>query len=374
MEVPATPSPCVLIADNDPVMRLVRVALVGADDETRSWLQAYFAPEPGVPVDRVRAAAAAAGLTAPLRVIQCEHGAEPELLAHVHDADVLLFRRARITEQVIGRAKKLRLIQQLGESLAYVDVPAAARAGIPIAVLPRPSLARTAEHAILLMLALARRLVDAHSSVIRGDYPRARVHPIDDVAYNWVGLTGLRGLAGATLGIIGLGDVGQLVAKRAVSMGMTVWYAQRHHLDPAHERRLGVTHMPLERLLAEADFISLHAASPREKGPVIHAEHVARMKPSAFFINTARGWMVDEPALLAALREGRIAGAGLDVHAREPRQDGAELRDVPNLIMTPHCAGGSRYALLDEVAALLSNVRMALEGNTPNHVLHRDAC
>ena len=193
-------------------------------------------------------------------------------------------------------------------------------------------------------------------------WDRDRVRPDHDVAYNWAGISDIGGLFGKTLGIIGLGEVGSLAAGMARAFGMRVLYCNRNRLPAAQEAKLGVEYAPIGRLLAESDFVSLHATNIPENSGLIDAKTFAAMKPTAFFINTARGPIVDEDALYDALTKGTIAGAGLDVHAIEPRPQPDKLATLPNVILTPHIAGGSRKGVLKKSTSILSNCRAVLAG------------
>jgi len=212
------------------------------------------------------------------------------------------------------------------------------------------------------MLALSKHLLEADEAVRQDRWDRDRVHPDHGVAYNWAGVPRLGGLFGRTVGIIGLGEVGSLAAGMTRGFGARVIYANRNRLPPAHEKRLGVEHVPLERLLAEADFVSMHASNLPENRGLIGTAMFAQMKPTAFFINTSRGRMVDEDALYVALTKGIIAGAGLDVHFEEPRPVPDRFAGLRNVIMTPHLAGGSRTGIVDEIEEILDNCRAVLAG------------
>jgi phosphoglycerate dehydrogenase-like enzyme len=210
------------------------------------------------------------------------------------------------------------------------------------------------------MLALSKRLIEADDSVRRDRWDRDKVHPDHGVAYNWAGLSNIGGLFGKTLGIIGLGEVGSLAAGMARGFGTRVLYCNRNRLPAAQEARLGVEYAPIGRLLAESDFVSLHATNIPENRGLIGAETFAAMRPTAFFINTARGPIVDEDALYDALTKGTIAGAGLDVHTIEPRPTPDRLATLPNVVLTPHIAGGSRKGVMLEIEAILNNCRAVL--------------
>jgi len=198
-------------------------------------------------------------------------------------------------------------------------------------------------------------------------WDRDRVRPDHNVAYNWGGISDIVGLFGKTLGIIGMGEVGSIAAGLARGFGMRVLYCNRTRLPAAQEAKLGVEYADIGRLLAESDFVSLHATNiPANKG-LIGAQTFAAMKPTAFFINTARGPIVDEDALYDALTEGTIAGAGLDVHTIEPRPTPDKLAPLRNVILTPHIAGGSRTGVLKEIDVILDNCRAVLAGKPIQH-------
>ena len=345
--------------DHDHVMHLARIGLVGATEADLTEMRDFFAPEP---FDPARLAAAAHGLRPQdgIDVVQ----AEPDAAEH---ATALLFRRGQVTAAMMDRSPGLRLIQRLGAGTAPIDLAAARARGIAVSCLPRPALVHTAEHTMLLMLAVSRRLLDADAALRAGRYDPALLRPADDVAYNWIGLTGLRTLRGRTLGIIGLGEVGALVAGMARGFGMTVLYSNRNPLPPARETELGATWCPLPDLMRRADIVTVHAPSNAATRGLVGHELLARMKPGAILVNTSRGRLVDEDALFEALASGAIAGAGLDVHRVEPRPAADRFCRLPNVVLTPHLAGGSRLGLLDEIAAIYDNCRAALAGQTPPH-------
>jgi phosphoglycerate dehydrogenase-like enzyme len=180
-------------------------------------------------------------------------------------------------------------------------------------------------------------------------------------------MSGLRGLFGKTVGIIGLGEVGTLAAGMAQSFGARLVYTNRRKLAAEYEKRAGVEYLPVPELLAQADFVSMHANNLPENKGLIGASAFAQMKPSAYFINTSRGRMVDEDALYEALTKGVIAGAGLDVHYDEPRPGTDRFIGLRNVILTPHLAGGSRKAILDEIETILGNARAVLAGHPIKH-------
>jgi phosphoglycerate dehydrogenase-like enzyme len=278
------------------------------------------------------------------------------------DASILIFRRGTIDAALMAANPKLKLIQRIGGRAGSIDLEAAAAKGILVSCLPRKTLQYTAEHAILLMLALSKRLFEADDAVRNDRWDRARVHPENGVAYNYAGISNLGGLFNKTVGIIGLGEVGALAAGMARGFGARILYANRNRLPVEQEHKLGVEFAPVGKLLAESDFVSMHASNLPENKGLIGAATFAQMKKTAYFINTSRGRMVDEDALYVALSTGVIAGAGLDVHYEEPRPLSDRYAKLRNVIMTPHLAGGSRTAIVDEIEAVLDNCRAVLAG------------
>ncbi len=358
-------APAVLIAilDDDHVMRLVRFALTGSGEITEDFVRDFFAPEPIDPADVM---STAHGLHAEDGVALLPMAANIDL-RQGSDAAILIFRRGVIDEAVLAANPRLRLVQRIGERSDRIDCGAAAARGVVVSCLPRRPLRLVAEHTLMLMLGLAKQLVVADAAVRHDRWDRDRVTSTDGVAYNWAGLSNLGGLAGRTLGIVGLGEVAALVVPIARAFGMRVIYANRSRLPAAQEAALGAEFTTLPTLLGEADFVSLHASNLPENRGLMNAERFAAMKSGAFFINTGRGGLVDETALYDALTRGVIAGAGLDVHAYEPRPHPDRLAGLSNVILTPHCAGGSRLGHLDELAGIFANCRAVLAGEPVQH-------
>jgi phosphoglycerate dehydrogenase-like enzyme len=352
----------IIFLDDDHVLRLARFGLGNLAPDGPQQIRDFFAPETINPAVLI---ALAAGL-------QAQDGIAVRLAADgdsssTQDASIILFRRGAVSAEMIAAAKDLRLIQRLGGRSEGIDLAAARAAGVAVSCLPRRTLIYTAEHAILLMLALAKRLIPSDAVVRSGDYDSDKVKPVDNISYNWPGLTGIGGLYGKTVGIVGLGEVGTLVAERAHALGMKVVYFNRTRIAPDRERDLDVSFRSLDALLAEADFVSLHASNIGANDRLMGRSAFAAMKPTAFFINTSRGRLVDEDDLFEALTAGVIAGAGLDVHRMEPRPRGDRFAALTNVVLTPHLAGGSKLALVDEIGAIFDNLRAALNGLVPPH-------
>jgi phosphoglycerate dehydrogenase-like enzyme len=348
----------IAILDDDHVIRLTRYAISGPGEITSAWAREFFMPED---VDPARVYALGNGLHASDGVSLIPMAAKVDLRKG-SDASILIFRRGNIDAALMDVNANLRLIQRIGARADAIDLAAAGKRNIAVSCVPRATLQLTAEHAILLMLALGKKLLEADDAVRKDRWDRDRVRPDHNVAYNWVGISGIGGLFGKTVGIIGLGEVGSLAAGMARGFGTRVLYCNRNRLPAAQEEKLGVEYAPIDPLLAESDFVSLHATNIPENRGLVGAETFAKMKPSAFFINTARGPIVDENALHDALTKGTIAGAGLDVHTIEPRPQPDTLATLRNVILTPHIAGGSRKGVLEEIGVTLSNARAVLAG------------
>jgi phosphoglycerate dehydrogenase-like enzyme len=352
---PARPVKVVML-DDDHVIRVGRYIFSGPAEVPDDWIRDFFLPENMDPAE----------------VFRLGHGLHKsdgvELIprsAHApigtKDASVLIFRRGKIDAEFIAASPKLRFIQRLGGRSSDIDLAAAASRGIAVSCLPRATLHYTAEHAVLLMLALSKRLVEADKAVRNATFDLARLRPQNGVCGNWVGLSPLGGLFQKKIGLVGVGEVGSLVAAMVRAFGATVLYTNRHRLPADQERALGIDYVSFNDLLENADVVSLHANSIPENASLFGADAFSRMKSTAFFINTSRGSLVDEDALFSALSHGIIAGAGLDVHASEPRP-ADRFGALSNVIMTPHIAGGSRKGVLAEIGIVCDNCRAFISG------------
>lgn len=348
--------PRILFLDDDPVMRVLRMVLSNAEDDP--WIRDYFAPEQ---VDMSRVAIAARGL-------RRSEGAEIGLAGHgpFDDATAIVFRRGEVTKDLLARHPRLKLIQRLGKRSQDIDLEAAAARGVRVSCLPRRTLHYTAEHAILLMLALGKRLLASDRAVREGVAAAAGLGGTEGVAYNWAAIDA-SGLHGKTLGIVGMGEVGFLTARLARAFGMNVLYTKRHRATAEQETATGAQFAPLNDLLGQADFVSLHASNIPENAGLANRSFFAAMQRSASFVNTSRGRLVDEEALYEALKNGVIAGAGLDVHTVEPRPAGDRFASLGNVILTPHVAGGAKSGLLDEFEIVVRNCLAAFKGEVPLH-------
>lgn len=253
----------------------------------------------------------------------------PEFEAALPGADFLVgFGNRAVDAAFYKRAPQLKLMQLLSAGYDTVDIEAARGAGIPVCNNGGANSTAVSEHAILLMMAVARRLVWQHESVAAGRWRG------NDLAG-----TKLYELRDKTLGIIGLGAIGKKVARLANAFGMTVHYYDIRRVSEAEEDALQVRFKLLGEILRNADIVSLHVPLSAASRHMIGAAELAQMKPSAYIINTCRGPVIDEVALTAALSEGRIAGAGLDVFDQEPPAADNPLFRLKNVVLTPHFAG-----------------------------------
>jgi phosphoglycerate dehydrogenase-like enzyme len=251
-------------------------------------------------------------------------------------------------------APRLKLVQLLSAGYDRCDIEAARRAGVPICNNGGANATAVAEHAILLMLAVCRRLVWQHTNVASG---RWRGNAIEDVR--------LYELKGRTLGIIGLGTIGKKTARLAQAFGMDVQYYDIVRLSEEQADALGVRFSLLEEVLRTSDIVSLHVPLTRQTRHMISAAQLRLMKPSAYLINTCRGPVVDEPALIEALSSGTIAGAGLDVFDQEPPPANNPLFALSNVILSAHFAGPTSENQYTRFRNAFDNCQRVLRGETP---------
>lgn len=347
----------IAILDEDHVVGMVEQLLKADRASTERAIMAFFAPEA---CDMKGLRAAAEGLTEAdgVRVVRC---VKPQ---DAIGSQVWLFRRGIVTKAMMDANPALRLVQRWGERAEVIDCEAAAGRGVWVSCLPRPMLHFVAEHVLLLALALSKKLF-ASDKAVRSPAVTDPLAPVGQNRYNWPGVPGVGGLYGKTIGIVGMGEIGCFVAQKASALGVRVLYMNRNRLPRAQERAVGAQYRPLDDLLRESDIVSLHATFRPGSEVLLTRERMALMRKGALLVNTGRGQLVDEDALYDALVSGRLAGAGLDVHAREPRPHADRFFALENVVLTPHLAGGSRLATQDEVKGVLENIRCAFEGKPP---------
>ena len=271
-------------------------------------------------------------------------GETPEqLIARIGDYDGLAIRSStKVTKAVIDAATRLKVIGRAGIGVDNVDIPAASVKGIVVMNTPFGNSITTAEHAIALMFALARQLPEADASTQAGKWEKNRFMGVE--------------VTGKTLGLIGAGNIGSIVASRALGLRMKV-VAYDPFLTPERAVEMGVEKADLDTLLARADFITLHTPLTDQTRNILSRENLARTKPGVRIINCARGGLVDEEALKDGLDSGHIAGAALDVFVNEPAKE-SPLFGTPNFISTPHLGASTDEAQVNvaiQVAEQLSD-------------------
>ena len=285
-------------------------------------------------------------------LVESPNNREETLAALAPGVDVILTCWAPVTAKVIDAADRCRLICRTGIGLDNIDVARATERGILVTNVPDYCVNEVAEHTLALVLALARNIAGYHVAARAGQYSLVAGLPVEQ-------------LSGRTLGVIGLGKIGSLLATKALALGMRVIGTNRSGVAPA-----GVEWAPLEKLLAESDFVSVQTPLTPETRQIINRDALARMKPTAYLINTSRGGLVDHAALAEALANDRIAGAGLDVQDPEPPDLSEPPWNDPRVIVTPHVAFYSSRAT-EELRTRVGRQAVAfLRGERPENVVN----
>lgn len=311
-------------------------AAAGTDDRPRVGFAE--APPPAI-----RALAAEALAEFDLRLPADDSAASVE--DAVRGAEVLIARRRPVGKRELDLAGRPALVVALGRNPTAVDEGAVAAAGATLRTIPHPGAAAVADHTLALLLAVARRIVEGDEGVRSGQYreesglePRPTTER--SFAFNWLRRDDVFLLEGRELGLVGFGAIGQEVARRTLGFGMRVRYFRRRLLTAEWNRRLSVEAVSsLDDLLATADFLSLHLPHTGETENLLDAAALDRLKPGAVLVNTARGGLVDEAALIERLESGRLGGAGLDVFREEPLPAAHPLVRAPRTVLAPHTGG-----------------------------------
>jgi D-3-phosphoglycerate dehydrogenase len=276
------------------------------------------------------------------------------LFAALVDADALLVRSAtQVDAEVLAHAPRLTVVARAGVGLDNIDVPAATARGVMVVNAPTSNIVSAAEHAVALLLAVARRIPAADASLRAGEWKRSAFSGVE--------------LAGKTAGVVGLGKIGQLVAQRIAAFGTDV-IAYDPYVSPARAAQLGIELVDLDELLARADAVSIHLPKTPETLGLIGADQLAKTKPGVIIVNAARGGLVDELALADAVREGQVGGAGIDVFATEPVTS-SPLFELPGVVVTPHLGASTAEAQDRAGTDVARSVQLALRGEfVPNAV------
>jgi D-3-phosphoglycerate dehydrogenase / 2-oxoglutarate reductase len=334
---------------------------VTTDDDAR---RAALVPTLTVLVAEELSPAAIAQLESAFEVRHVDGADRPALLRALADVDAVIVRSAtRIDAEALAHAPHLRVLARAGVGLDNVDVEAATKAGVMVVNAPSSNTVSAAEHAVGLLLATARNVPQAMASLKAGEWKRSE-------------FTGAE-LYGKVAGILGLGRIGELVAQRLAAFGMQV-IAYDPYVPTARAAQLGVRLVPLEDLLAEADFITVHLPKTAETAGLIGERELRLVKPGVLIVNAARGGIVNEHALALALKDGRVGGAGIDVFATEPCTD-SPLFGFPNVVVTPHLGASTHEAQEKAGTQVARSVRLALSGefvpdavNVQGGMVHED--
>jgi phosphoglycerate dehydrogenase-like enzyme len=323
------------------------------DDSARPAVKILFAPRQPAPVLEIARALVPPGY----ELVVADVGTT-EFIEAAADAEFYLGLARRMGGEFFRSAPKLRLVQLLSAGYDHVDVEAARKAGVPVSNNGGANAIAVAEHTLMLMLAVLKRLVRFHNDVVAGRWRVA------DPADARVGE-----LAGRTVGLIGLGNIGKKVARRIVACDARVQYFDIRRLSEDAADALGVRFVLLDELLRTSDVVSLHVPLDDSTRGMIGARELGIMKRSAVLINTCRGPVVDEAALHAALTSGQIAGAGLDVMTEEPPKKDHPLFALPTVTLTPHTAGPTWENWTSRFRNGFDNIQRVAAGQRPLWVI-----
>ena len=355
----------IVVVEDDPFPRLIQVILDPATPAARvaafSHFFAHELPDLSEWCARLRARLK--------RIHPAEVRLVPDqaaLLAAMPGARVIVAESLAVGKREIAAAGgALRIVQKYGTVLSNIDLAACKRSRVQVLTLRRRANISCAEHALALMLALARKIHETAGLVSVEQLQAAGYSPTQyDRAHtanaNWGRVTGTRNLYGRQLGIVGLGEIGRELAIRAAAFGMRIVYTQRRRLSPQDEAHYSAAYAPLDELLAASDFVSLHLPFNDATRGIIGRRELGLVKPGAILINVSRPPLVDRDALLDALRAGRLGGFGLDPHYDAPGRADDPLPGCRNVIVTPHLAAAPRYNSLDDFEELLLGIDRAL--------------
>ena len=278
---------------------------------------------------------------------ECDGADRAALLAAIVDVDAILVRSATLVDaEALAAARNLKVIARAGVGLDNVDVKAATNAGVMVVNAPTSNITSAAELAVALLLASARKIAPASESLKGGAWKRSKYTGVE--------------LSEKVVGVVGLGRIGVLVAQRLAAFGVTL-IAYDPYVQPARAAQLGIRLVSLDELLAESDFITVHLPKTPETVGLIGDEALHKVKPTVHIINAARGGIVDEAALVSALTDGRVAGAGIDVFVKEPCTD-SPLFAFEQVVVTPHLGASTDEAQEKAGIAVAKSVRLALAG------------
>jgi glyoxylate reductase len=363
----------VVFAEEDTMFRLMEMGLRRTlTPEGEKTLRYFFGEEFSAPLKTLTTMANRIELPREIETTVCQ--SEEILDRTLHSADFVVLESSTLgKKRVEACGGKTRLIQQFGRSYGNIDVATARKLDVPVANLARLTSQSGADHITALILALARNLLHAHRAVVECRDPAkppafAKDPPRNK--FNWAGIRNFKILSRSTIGFIGLGENSGFVARRMRDMGMRVLYFKRTRLSPEEESVYGgVSYAPLDELLAQSDFVSLHLPYGKDTEKFAGRDFFTKMKRGAYLINTARGGILDEVALHESLKSGHLGGVALDVYRYEPVPSDAALLDLENVLWTPHISAGEPEYMIEEVEAVLTNIAKVFHGKAPRGLI-----
>ena len=311
----------------------------------------------GKQTTKVEEAEELAKVNAELVEVDCT--TEDEIIEAAKDADAILVVAAQITRRVMEMLPKCKVIVRYGIGFDTIDVNAATDNGILVVNVPAFCLEEVSNHAIALLLACAKKLVFLNEGTKQGRWAEVKG-----------ALAPMESIYGQTLGLVGCGNIGRITARKAQCFGLRV-LGYDPYLDKSLAKESGITLVSLPELLKESDFISVHTPLNKETRHLMGEKEFKQMKPTAYFINTSRGPVVDEPALIKALQEKRIAGVGLDVFEKEPVDSDNPLLKMDNVVVTPHSASYSDAAFKRCRTSVGQEAARVLSGQWPKNVVNK---
>jgi phosphoglycerate dehydrogenase-like enzyme len=353
----------IIVIEDDTVLRLLQVTL---DPQTAPERQAAFADYYSADGTDFNAWLIAQRSRLPqlfpatVRPVQTQG----QLRAALRDADAVVLQDLEFGENELKAAPQLAIVQKFGTMERHIDVAACTKRGVKTATLRRRVNVACAEHAFGFMLALAKRICGLNGRMtlpaLREAGYAPRMYDTRHAAQsNWGRVGGLRTLAGKTLGIVGMGEIGQELARRAVAFDMRIVYHQRSRA-PEADKAFEARYAPLDDLLSSSDYVSLHLPLTSGTRGMIGAAELASCKRGSYLVNVSRADLVERSALMRALRHGPIAGAAFDMLYEEPAEPHDELLQFPNLLCTPHTAVAGRENGLADMADVLDNIARAI--------------
>ena len=354
----------VLVVEDDPFTRITQVVLDPKTSEERMGAFAdFFAhdlPDFDGWLERVRRGAG--GLyPAHVRLLS----SEDELAGALPDADGLMVESFEVGQAELAAAPRLKVVQKYGTNTRNIDLAECASRGIKVLTHRRRANVACAELTLAFMLDFAKKLNEIDGLISVPQLERAGYKPTTfdrrhTANSGWARIAGLRMLYESTLGIVGLGEIGKELARRARSFGMRMLYHQRNRLSEAEEQELGVEYVSFEELLAQSDWVSIQLPITPSTRNLFDRTRLAQMKPGAFLINTARAEIVDRDAVIEALRSGHLGGFALDPLYEEPGNPDDELLSFENVILTPHTAAQPRFNALNDLEEIILRLARAI--------------